>query len=66
MGLGIEEEPVCCPLTMAHSVDENLRFTEVKETNTKNNTLDDGRPWWRAKVGKRWAVSAEGRAPGCR
>ena len=37
------------------------RFTEEKETNTKNNTLEDGRPWWRIKVGKRWAVSSAGR-----
>ena len=41
-------------------------FHRQKITNTKNNILDDGRPWWLTKVGKRWAVSAEGRVPGCR
>ena len=66
MVLGIEEEPVWCPLTMEHSVGEKNRFTEEKKTNTKNNALEDGRPWWRTKVGKRKAVSAKGRAPGCR
>ena len=40
---------------------------EHKKKHTKTNTtLEDGRPWWRTKVGKRKAVSAEGRAPGCR
>ena len=28
--------------------------------------MEDGRPWWLTNVGKRKAVSAEGRAPGCR
>ena len=62
MGLGIGEEPVWCPLTMEHSVSEKNRFTEEKKTSTKNNTMEDGRLWWRTKVGKRWVVSAEGRA----
>ena len=66
MGLGIEEEPVWCQLMMEHSVGEKNRFTEGKKTNTKNNTVEDGRPGWRIIVGKRWVVSAEGRAPGCR
>ena len=41
------------------------RRAQKKHTKT-NTTLEDGRPWWRTKVGKRKAVSAEGRAPGCR
>ena len=44
-------------------------FTKRKNKHKKTQkitTLEDGRPWWRTKVGKRKAVSAEGRAPGCR
>ena len=53
MGLGIEEEPVWCQLMMEHSVGEKNRFTEGKKMQTqKNNTLEDGRPWWRTKVGE--------------
>ena len=48
MGLGIEEEPDWCPLRMEHSVVEKL-FHRGKKTNTKKDTLDDGRPWWRPK-----------------
>ena len=65
MGLGIEEESVWCPVTTEHSIGEKNRVSEGKKTNTKTNTLDDGRPRWRTEASKRWAVSAEGRAPGC-
>ena len=44
---------------------EKKRRAQKKHTKT-NTTLEDGRSWWRTKVGKRKAVSAEGRAPGCR
>ena len=35
MGLGIEEEPVWCPLTMEHSVGEKNIFTEKKNKHKK-------------------------------